>query len=115
VSEFLRNAENILDGASAAMASGGPLSDVAILVGRDGAIRIVSDPDAPLESLGFRHGARMAYRVSGSAGRVRVEGRAGAERCVLITEHPASVARRLLHCTVCIPFPQAPCLPSACH
>ncbi len=115
MSEFLRNAESILDGAAAALASGGQPSEMAILVGRDGAIRIVAEPDWPLGALEAHHGARLAYRVSGHDGRVRVEGRCGGASCVLVAEPPVTVARRLLAGSAWASSLPAACLPPAAY
>ncbi len=66
-----------------------------ILLGGDG-IRMIADSDWPLDSLLWRHGAKTAYRVSEHGGRIRVEGREGATRCVLESARPQTVARMLL-------------------
>ena len=113
MSEFLRNAESILDGAVTALASGGQPSEMAILVGRDGVIRIVAEPDWPLDALEAHHGARMAYRVSGRDGRVRVEGRCGGASCLIVADPPASMVRRLLAGHVRAPNVPLACLPPA--
>ncbi|HSB16670.1 MAG TPA: hypothetical protein VLE22_19620 [Bryobacteraceae bacterium] len=113
MSEFLRNAESILDGAAAALASGGQPSEMVILVGRDGVIRIVAEPDWPLDALEAYHSARMAYRVSGRDGRVRVEGRCGGASCMIVADPPASVARRLLAGHAWAPNVPLACLPPA--
>ena len=84
--EFLQNAERLLDGARAVASVGQACSEVAILIGRDGTIRTVSTPDWPLDSLALKYGARLAYRVSQTRGRIRVEGRADCRRCMLEAE-----------------------------
>jgi len=98
VSEFLRNAESILEAAGSVLDSGETPTDMAILVGESGAIRLVAGSDWPLDSLESYHGARMAYRVKETGGRVQVEGRCGGAACVLTADSPATTARHLLHC-----------------
>lgn len=67
-----------------------------ILIGSDGAIRMVADSDWPLDSLASHHGAHTAYRVTEHRGSVRVEGREGLKTCLLEKAKPAQVARFLL-------------------
>jgi hypothetical protein len=67
-----------------------------ILIGADGAIRMCTESDWPLDSLVLHHGARAGYRVTGRNGAVRVEGREGQQTCVLETRSQAHVARLLL-------------------
>jgi hypothetical protein len=85
VSPFLRHAEEIF-----AAATGGA-EDCAwsLLVGRDGAIRMVSGNEWQLEPLRLHHGAREAYRVTRAQGRVRLEARSGSKSCVLQSGEPA--------------------------
>jgi hypothetical protein len=96
VSRFAQDAQSLLDAASAASSQGEECSEMTILIGRDGGIHMVANSDWPLDSLAREHGARSAYRVSGSGGAVRVEGREGGQRCVLESNSPARVARLLL-------------------
>jgi hypothetical protein len=93
VDEFLANAGRLLETAKAALQAQGGSEVLAILIGRDGAIRAVSAPDWPLDSLAREHGARMAYRVSRTGRKVRVEGRHGSQRCLLEAEIPAPAYR----------------------
>ena len=88
--ELLANAENILE---TALAGEG---EVSILIGHDGAIRIMADTDWPLDSLQNYHGTREAYRVRRMAGRVRVEGKSAKNSCLLESEPPARTAHFLL-------------------
>jgi hypothetical protein len=101
VTDFLENAERIFD--TAALAYGQPeSSDLAIVIGQDGAIRLLVGSDWPLASLQAHHGARAAYRVSRNGSEVRVEGKSRTGSCLLQSEPVSSVARRLLanpwHC-----------------
>ena len=96
MSRFLDNAAKIFEGAESAAGSGHTLSDMTILISSGGAIRMLVDSDWSLESLQSHHGAQMAYRVSQQETTVRVEGRAGWQTCLLKTEKPNGVARRLL-------------------
>lgn len=56
--EFLRNAENILEAAGSTAGRTGEASEVAILIGWTGQVRIAVGSDWPLESLEREHGAR---------------------------------------------------------
>jgi len=101
VSRFVDTAVEILEAAENVLKAGETPSEVSILIGPEGAIRIVSDSDWPLESLRREHGARMAYRVSPNADRVSVDGRDGARTCHLETSAPARAARFLLNAAPC--------------
>ena len=92
MSRFVDNAGEIFEVASA----GCEPENVTILIQPEGRIRIVAESDWPLDSLQAHHGAEMAYRVTRGQGRVRVEGRSGPRSCLLETEHPAGIARRIL-------------------
>ena len=89
-------ARNILDAAESASRSGQACTEMTILIGPEGHIRMVADSDWPLDSLARHHGAQSAYRVSEETGRIRVEGRDGARRCLLESSSPARIARLLL-------------------
>jgi hypothetical protein len=96
VTEFLANAERIFE--TAASANGAELEsgDLAILIGQDGAIHMLMGSDWPLGSLQAHHGASAAYRVSRSSAQVRVEGKSRTGSCLLQSELPSAVAKRLL-------------------
>ena len=96
MSRFLEHAQRILDAAESASTSGATCSEMTILIGSDGAIRMVADSDWPLDSLASHHGAQTAYRVTEHSGSVRVEGREGRKTCLLESAKPAQVARFLL-------------------
>ena len=87
---------NILDAAVSASRNGQACSEMTILIGPGGHIRMVVDSDWPLDSLARHHGAQSAYRVSEESGRIRVEGRDGMRRCVLESAPPSRIARLLL-------------------
>lgn len=90
------NAENLFEAAQSALINGGEVSDLSILIGNDGSIRMVAGSDWPLDSLLREHGARMAYRVSQDSDRLRVEGRAGFRTCLFEAAKPDGAARLLL-------------------
>jgi hypothetical protein len=69
---------------------------VVITIGEQGGIRIFCDSEWAPESLAREHGSRESYVVTRRRGSVRVEGRACGQTCVLESEPPAAVARRLL-------------------
>jgi hypothetical protein len=96
VSQFLTNAENIWEAAESALRCGQNPSDLTIVIGGDGAIRMLADCDWPLDSLQRHHGAQMVYRVHEEKGKLRLDGKAGMRACTFETETPRSVARRLL-------------------
>jgi hypothetical protein len=95
VGTFLDNARSIFEAAESAALSGHAASHLTILVGGDGAIRIITDSDWPLDRLLAHNGGRMAYRVSEDAGRLRVEGFSGGAACRMETDTPRSAPRRL--------------------
>jgi hypothetical protein len=96
VTDFLTNAERIFE--TAASADGAELEsgNLAILIGQDGAIHMLMGSDWPLGSLQTHHGASAAYRVSRSGAQVRVEGKSRTGSCLLQSEIPSTVAKRLL-------------------
>ena len=94
--EFLRNGQGLWETAEAAARSAQPAAEMAILIGQDGSIRVMSSSDWPLESLAVEHGARMVYRVSHGRGRARVEGRSGCRSFLIEGETPVTCARHLL-------------------
>jgi hypothetical protein len=83
---------NILEAAEAS----GSSSNMTILIGNDGHIKMFADSDWPLDSLSWHHGAKTAYRVSEQCGSVRVEGREGMRTCMMESARPMQVARFLL-------------------
>jgi hypothetical protein len=83
---------NILEAAESA----GSSSNMTILIGDDGHIKMFADSDWPLDSLSWHHGAKTAYRVSEQSGSVRVEGREGSRTCLMESAKPAQIARFLL-------------------
>ena len=97
VSRFVENAVRILEAAESAVESGHTPSDVTILIGPEGSLRMVADSDWPLDSLQSFHSSNMAYRVSQRASMVRVEGRAGSRTCLFETPKPERAARLLLN------------------
>ncbi|HTM49486.1 MAG TPA: hypothetical protein VL285_12420 [Bryobacteraceae bacterium] len=95
--DLLGNAHSIFETASSAAARSELESgNLSIVIGQDGAIRLMMGSDWPLESLQAHHGAKAAYRVSRSGSQVRVDGRSRTGSCRLQSEPPALVARRLL-------------------
>ena len=74
--------------------------DWGITVGDDGSICMVQAAGWATESLRRHFGARTAYRVNRSKGRVEVEGSSGSESCTLTSEG----ASRLF--TASLDFPQ---------
>jgi hypothetical protein len=96
VTDFLANAERIFETAVSANGADLASGDMAILIGQDGAIRMLMGTDWPLDSLEAHHGARAAYRISHTGDRVRVEGKSASNSCLLESEPPAAVAKRML-------------------
>jgi hypothetical protein len=85
-----------MEAAESASSRGETCSEMTILIGQDGAIRMIAESDWPLDSLAWHHGAQSAYRVSERGGAVRVEGREGSRTCLMQSTAPAETARRLL-------------------
>ena len=98
MSRFLDDASGILEAAEGASSHGQTCSEMTILIGQDGAIRMLAESDWPLDSLAWHHGAKSSYRVSQRHGLVRVEGREGLRTCVMQSVSPEETARRLLTC-----------------
>ena len=96
MSHFTERASQLLDAAQSACAHGEVCPDMTVLIGHDGALRLIAHSDWPLESLARERAASAAYRVTQSAGAVRVEGRQGLQRCLLEAPAPAATARLLL-------------------
>ena len=93
---FTERVRQILETAEAAVARGETCTEMSILIGQDGGIRMFAGSDWPLESLAYDHGARAAYRVSQHCGAVRVEARDGSRTCLMESIGPREVARRML-------------------
>jgi hypothetical protein len=96
VSRFLDDARAIFEAAESASRSGQPVSDFTLLVGNDGALQMLAASDWPLDRLLAERGARAAYRIGESAGRVRLEARSGVQTCTLESESPRVAAHHLL-------------------
>jgi len=96
VGRFLKDAEAILSAAETAHDATPSPTNFTILIGPEGGIHMLAESDWPLASLEAHHGARTLYRVSQAGSHIAVEGRSGNQRCRLETEHPQTVARRLL-------------------
>ncbi len=77
---FLRQAEDILDIAVEGDRDGGNL---AILIDRQGGMRMLDPQGWSLPALCAEFGAAAAYKVERRARTVRVEGWGGGERCLL--------------------------------
>jgi hypothetical protein len=96
VSRFLDDARAILEAAESASRSGHAVSDFTMLIGRDGAIRILAASDWPLDRLLAERNARAAYRVGESNDRIRVEARTASQSCRIESDSPQRAVRELL-------------------
>lgn len=96
VSRFLDDARAIFEAAESASQSGQCISDFTMLIGQDGGIQILAASDWPLERLLAERGARAAYRVGETNGRIHLEARAAGRSCRLESEPPQVLAGRLL-------------------
>jgi hypothetical protein len=96
VGAFWTDAESIFETARQASQCGAPDCDLAILVGAQGGVRMLDAAGWASASLLAEHGAKIIYRITRQRGSVRLEGRSGAETCLLRSESPAETARRLL-------------------
>jgi hypothetical protein len=80
VKAFLRQAEQILD---IAVAGDSDASDLAILIDRQGGMRMLNPKGWSLPAMCAEYGASAAYKVERYARTVRVEGWGDGERCLL--------------------------------
>ena len=96
MTDLLQNAERIFETAVSADRAELESGNLAILIGQDGAIRMLMDSDWRADALQAHHGARAAYRISRSGSQVRVEGASRAGSCVLQSEAASAVAARML-------------------
>jgi hypothetical protein len=80
VKAFLRQAEEILD---VAMAGDGDGNDLAILIDRQGGMRMLDANGWSLSALSAEFGGAAVYKVERRARTVRVEGWGGGERCLI--------------------------------
>ena len=80
VRSFVRQAEDILDVAMIGDAAAG---DLAILIDRQGGIRMLDPAGWSLPALSADSGASAVYKVQRRGRTVRVEGWRGGERCLL--------------------------------
>jgi hypothetical protein len=85
VSGLIENARKIMDTASDADDAGMGSADWTIFFGPEGGLEMIAGSDAPLDSLTWSRGARMAWQVRHLDGGVRVEGLAAGQRCRMET------------------------------
>jgi hypothetical protein len=79
VSSLRQNADELFEAAQQSAEE----CRVCILIGQDGAVRILPAAGWRLDSLRVHHGAAEAYRVTRAGGVVRLEARGQAESCLL--------------------------------
>jgi hypothetical protein len=96
VGRFTDNAASIFEAAESAMRTGQNVSNMTIVIGREGGIRLIAESDWPLDTLQAHHGAQMVYRVRQQDDSLRLEGRAGTRTCLFESEKLNGAARRLL-------------------
>ena len=96
VGRFTDNAASIFEAAETAMRTGHELSNMTIVIGQEGSIRLIAESDWPLDTLQAHHGAQMVYRVRQQDETLRLEGRAGSRTCLFESEKLNGAARRLL-------------------
>jgi len=92
VSRLAQLAQELLDAALAATNRGEVCTEMTILIGPDGAIRMSAASDWPLDSLARDHGARAAFRIREQDGRVSVCGREGSHTCFLESRSQHAIA-----------------------
>ena len=80
MSAFLQQAGDILD---IAANGDGSLQDMAILIDRQGGMRMLDPSGWSLPALGAEFGATAVYKVERRGTAVRVEGWDGAQRCLV--------------------------------
>jgi hypothetical protein len=81
VNAFLQQAEDILD--VAAVANDPGAHDVAILLDRQGGMRMLDPAGWSLPAMSAEFGAIAVYKVERRGGAVRVEGWGGGQRCLI--------------------------------
>lgn len=79
MSQFVRKAEEILQVAM----KGGDLTDTAILLDRQGSMRMMDATGWSLAGMAAEFGAAAVYRIERRGSAVRVEGWNGSGRCLL--------------------------------
>ena len=84
MSAFLQQAEDILDVAIAGNTYGA--GDVAILLDRQGGMRMLDPAGWTLPAISAEYGATAVYKVERRSGTVRVEGWGGGLRCLIQRE-----------------------------
>lgn len=80
MSAFLQQAGDILE---IAASGDGSLQDMAILIDRQGSMRMLDPSGWSLAALGAEFGATAVYKVERRGTSVRVEGWDGSERCLV--------------------------------
>jgi hypothetical protein len=83
VNGFLHKAEEILE---IAVAGNGDAGDLAIVIDRQGAMRMLDPGGWSLSAMCAEFGAAAAYRVERRGRTIRVEGWGGGDRCLLQRE-----------------------------
>ena len=96
MNHFIERASQLLDSAESASARGEACSELTVLIGHDGALNLIAHSDWSLDALALNRGAKAAYRITTSGGRLSVEGRQGPHRCLLESTTPSATARLLL-------------------
>ena len=91
MSDFLRRAGEILDIAASASPDA---PNTAIVIDRQGGMRMVDPAGWTLPALSAEFGASSVFKVERQGGAVRVEGLSGSERCLL---QRASAAHGVLY------------------
>lgn len=90
------HASELMSAAESALRAGNTVSDMTIVIGRAGGLRMIAGADWPLDSLTAHYGAREVYQITERRSKVRVEGRGESGSCVLESVTPAHAARLLL-------------------
>lgn len=104
MSAFLHRAEEILD---IAIAGAGDAGDLAIVIDRQGALRMLDPGGWSLPAMCAEFGAAAAYRVERRGRTVRVEGWGSGGRCLLQREIGAS-SWSVPHCGANLGGPRIP-------
>jgi len=100
VKHLLENAAGILETARNAMLAGHEPTDMVILTGVDGGVRMFANSEWSLGALQREYGAAAGYRISAQSNRVQVDARSARSAVRLESESPARAARMLLGATV---------------
>jgi hypothetical protein len=96
VTSLLHNAKQLLETAAGSVEAGLDTGDWTVFIGPEGGLQMIAGAEHALSSLTADRGATAAWSVSRQSGKVRVEGLAGTDHCVLESRPRSANLRRLV-------------------